>query len=294
MNHPLRILLQTTIPAIEDDWNIGRFSLLQQYLASLQDDQGNPLCQVTGRDRHADADGNDPVISNLDRSQFDQLWLLALDVGDGLGPADCQGILRFHQQGGGIFTTRDHQDMGISMCALNPISQFHYFNTRNRDPDETRCCIDDNITTYISFPNYHSGNNGDYQSIIPVEPIHELLKKPDGMIQFFPAHPHEGGVGVPEGNARARAIATGTSKITQRPFNLAVVDDPRSAGDLVTGRIVAQSTFHHLVDYNWDVTTGCPTFVDEPAGDGYQRSPEKLDDIKAYVRNLVLWLAPAA
>jgi len=30
MNEPIRILLQTTIPTVEDDWNIGCFSLLHQ------------------------------------------------------------------------------------------------------------------------------------------------------------------------------------------------------------------------------------------------------------------------
>jgi hypothetical protein len=34
---PIRILLQTTIPTIEDDWSIGRFSLLAGHLASLTD-----------------------------------------------------------------------------------------------------------------------------------------------------------------------------------------------------------------------------------------------------------------
>ncbi|WP_200955588.1 hypothetical protein [Sphingomonas sp. Root241] len=35
MSPPIRILLQTTIPGIEDDWNIGRFSMLRDYLAEL-------------------------------------------------------------------------------------------------------------------------------------------------------------------------------------------------------------------------------------------------------------------
>ena len=39
-----RILLQTTIPFVEDDWHIGRFSLLAEYLSSLKDDSG----RVTG------------------------------------------------------------------------------------------------------------------------------------------------------------------------------------------------------------------------------------------------------
>jgi len=47
---PIRILLQTTIPPIADDWNISRFSLLSRYLASLTASDRNPLCTVTARD----------------------------------------------------------------------------------------------------------------------------------------------------------------------------------------------------------------------------------------------------
>ena len=43
MGQPIRILLQTTIPATEDDWGIERFSRLHQYLVGLADDQGQPL-----------------------------------------------------------------------------------------------------------------------------------------------------------------------------------------------------------------------------------------------------------
>lgn len=36
---------------------------------------------------------------------------------------------------------------------------------------------------------------------------------------------------------------------------------------------------------------GCPSFVDEPAGDGIKKEPHALEDIKTYVRNVALWLA---
>ena len=32
MKNPVKILLQTTIPYAEDDWHIGRFSLLTEHL----------------------------------------------------------------------------------------------------------------------------------------------------------------------------------------------------------------------------------------------------------------------
>jgi len=57
------------------------------------------------------------------------------------------------------------------------------------------------------------------------------------------------------------------------------------------GRALAHSSFHHFADYNWDPDAGCPSFVDEPPGDGMKRNPRALADIEAYVRNAALWLA---
>lgn len=297
MEKPIRILLQTTIPTQEDDWSIWRFSLLRDYLASLKDDVGNPLFEVTARDREEDANGNDPVLSTLNRSDFDELWLFALDVGEGLSEQDSAGIITFRQQGGGILTTRDHQDMGSCMCSLGDIGEVHFFNTKNPDPDESRWRIDDPHTTYISWPNYHSGRNGDYQKITPVEPIHELLKNPNspsGLIEYFPTHPHEGAIGVPTTAKDTRVIALGKSIVTSRSFNLAVVLEQRQDEDgNQLGRAVATSSFHHFVDYNWDIEKGCPSFVDELPGDGIAQNPRALEDIQAYVRNVALWLAPA-
>ena len=134
MTAPIRILMQTTIPFAEDDWHIGRFSLLRDELASLKDDAGNPLYEVTTRDRESDAAGNDPVLSTLDTSDFKELWLFAVDTGDGLTGTDCQGITRFRQRGGGIMATRDHQDLGTSLCTLGGIGRAHFFHSKIPSP----------------------------------------------------------------------------------------------------------------------------------------------------------------
>ncbi|MEO1403448.1 MAG: hypothetical protein AAFV72_19675 [Cyanobacteria bacterium J06635_1] len=291
---PIKILLQTTLlPTEHDDWTICRFSLLQRYLGSLTDEAGAPLVAVVGRDRHPDEHGNDPVLSTLDSQDVDELWLFALDVGDGLSTQDCEGITRFHQQGGGILATRDHQDMGISMRPLQTIGSFHYFRTCQPDPDPDRCCRDDNDTMTIDWPNYHSGKNGDYQTITAVDLSHPLLQNSNGLIQRFPAHPHEGGVGAPANVPHAKVIAAGKSKVTGRDFNLVVAADrAQDTAGHTLGRVVAQSTFHHFVDYNWDIDQGCPSFVEEPPGTAIKDNPSGLEDIYAYVRNLALWLAP--
>ncbi len=84
MREQVKILLQTTIPFAADDWHIGRFSLLRAHLESLQADDGTPLYEVTARDRVEDEAGNDVVLSRLGESDFDELWLFAVDTGDGL------------------------------------------------------------------------------------------------------------------------------------------------------------------------------------------------------------------
>ena len=294
MKKPIKILLQTTIPFSENDWHIGRFSLLREHLESLKDENGNTLYEVTARNRENDAEGNDKVLSTLDTSDFDELWLFAVDTGDGLSSDECAAITRFRQRGGGIFSTRDHQDLGSSLCTIGGIGAAHYFHTKQPDPDESRHSRDDQDTRSIDYPNYHSGSNGDYQSIKTSGQIHELLQKPDGTgIEYFPAHPHEGGVGVPENDTSAQIIATGKSKISGKDFNLIVAFDrsiDRHGNRL--GRGIAESSFHHLVDYNWDTTKGCPDFVEEAPGDGYQKNPPALHDVKTYVANLARWLAP--
>ncbi|WP_287129693.1 hypothetical protein [Candidatus Cyanaurora vandensis] len=292
---PIQVLLQTTIPTVTDDWNIARFSLLHQYLASLKNTEGQPLCVVIARDREADSLGNDPVLSTLDQTEFDQVWLFAVDVGDGLSPADLAGLTQFREQGKGILTARDHMDLGCSLCALPDLGAAHFFHSHNPDPDTSRHRIDDPYTTYISWPNYHSGRNGDFQEILPQEPFHPLLVNPersDGMIHYFPAHPHEGAVGVPTGETQAQVIAQGTSLVTGRKFNLAVAFERHTTKTgQVLGRGVAASTFHHFCDYNWDAKQGAPSFVDEPVGETMQTEPTALQDTHRYMRNLLLWLA---
>jgi hypothetical protein len=294
MKRPIRILLQTTIPANEDDWHIGRFSLLFDHLSGLKDQEGDARCEVTARNPETNKDGDDEVLSRLDATDFDELWLFAVDMGDGLTVADCEGITRFRQRGRGILSTRDHQDLGSSLCTLGGVGRAHFFHSKHQDPDETRHARDDQETKDISWPNYHSGSNGDYQLVTPVEPLHELLRNVSslsGRIEYFPAHPHEGGVGVPEGTGHARVIATGTSKVTKRDFNLIVAfEKEQDEHGNTLGRAIAESSFHHFVDYNWDTSMGCPSFLREPPGDQIRREPERLEDVKTYVRNLALWL----
>jgi|GEM_PF-3561344 len=83
MSSPIRILLQTTIPGTADDWNIGRFSMLRDYLAGLTDEDGAPLCDVTARNRTAPG-SPDPILSTAAN-------IMRNDIGS-------RGLQRVHQR----------------------------------------------------------------------------------------------------------------------------------------------------------------------------------------------------
>jgi hypothetical protein len=274
MSRRPRVLLQTTIPYTEDDWHVGRFSLLRDEVATVAD--------VVARDRENGDNGNDPVLVTLDTSEFDQLWLIAVDKGNGITSDECGAITRFRERGGHVFVTRDHMDLGVSVCNLGGIGDAHYFHSRNPDPDPQNRVNDDRVTRSIQWPNYFSGPNGDVQTIATVEPVHPVLAG----VATLPSHPHEGSVGTPKGSLDARVVVRSVSKQTGRPFNIAVAFEGHDGG----GKGWAESTFHHFVDYNWDINAGCPSFLEEPPSDAIAKRPQLLDDTKRYVRNLVTWM----
>jgi len=276
------ILLQTTIVDIPDDWNVGRFSLLAEELARA----GHA---VTARNRDEATD--DSVLSVLNTLDYDQLWLMAVDTGHGLSPGDAAGIMRFRERGGGVLTARDHQDLGSCLACLGSIGQLNHFHNQNPEPHARR---DDQDNPNISWPNYHSGANGEYQPVMADEQAHELLRtdrKPSGRIEWFPAHPHEGAVSAPPEYDFAQVIGRGRSTVSGRTFNLAVVLDGETMADGgPAGRAVACSTFHHFADMNWDIDAGAPSFVTEPPSDEMKRDPSRLEVFKDYVRNIARWL----
>ena len=287
MTQPVNVLLQTTIEPTQNDWHIGRFSMLRDYLASLTASDGSRLFEVTARDRDP-IGAPDSVLSSLDRSKYDQLWLFAVDTGNGLDDADLAGILRFRARGGGLMITRDHMDLGCSICTLGPVGAAHVFHTHNITGPVP--APDDRDTPYIQWPNFHSGANGDVQRVAAELPVHPLMRDEEsetGTVMYLPAHPHEGAVVAPQSDPLARVIATGQSRASGQRFNIAVAFE-RSG---VEGRAIAESTFHHFADYNWDPRRGCPDFVTEAPAYTLPDTPRAMASVHRYVRNVALWLA---
>jgi len=172
-------------------------------------------------------------------------------------------------------------DLGCSICGLGPIGAAHVFHTHNIDgpvPDP-----DDRDTPYIQWPNFHSGANGDVQRVQAELPVHPVMRD----VTYLPAHPHEGAVVAPTAEPRARVIATSKSLSTGRRFNIAVAFE-RSATE---GPALAESTFHHFADYNWDPRRGSPDFVTEAPKYTLPGEPLAMASVHRYVRNVALWLA---
>ncbi len=283
MADTVRILLKTTIPTTEDDWHIGRFSRLVAHLAA----SGGGF-DVTARDRIIDAQGDDLDLRSAAEGAFDQVWLIAVDVTGALTARDIDHIAAFRARGGGLFLTRDHQDLGACLARLGAVGATQHFQSVNPEADEARRCCDDLEMPAITWPNYHSGANGDLQAIEVARPVHPIMRRASGdPIARLPAHPHEGAVGVPDGlGDAARLIACGRSATSGAVFGLCVaIEEPGQ------GRAVSDSSFHHLADFNWDPRLGCPSFVDEAPGDEVLRDPRALDDVHAYVSNIAAWLA---
>src|SRR5262249_20248855 len=142
----------------------------------------------------------------------------------------------------------------------------------------------------IGWPNFHSGANGGIQRIEASLPLHPIMRdaaSESGAVMYLPAHPHEGAVAVPASSTNARVIATGTSRTTGNRFNIAVAfERSRDAGPAL-----AESTFHHFADYNWDTRNGSPDFVSERPVNDLPNDARAVASVQCYVRNVALWLA---
>jgi hypothetical protein len=280
------LLLQTTIEGDPDDWNITRFSRLTEFLSQLRDRNGQLAFRVTARNRGRCGEP-DAILSKLPELEFDQLWLFAVDAGDGLTAADCAGISRFRQLGGRLLVTRD-MDLGRCVCNLDGVGAAHHFHGNNAERNDRG--PDNPLSSDIVGPNHRVAADGGFQRVRAVGHIHPVMRdrhSVTGVIQYLPAHPHEGVVNVPPGETSARVIVAGQSVASGRRFNIAVAFERSDRG----GRAIAQSSFHHFSDCNWDPNADCHSFGGDPAGGSIARSPEALRSTRQYVSNVAFWLA---
>lgn len=258
-----KILVQTTLCDGEGEWQVERFSSLISLLRS----DGH---EILARNRSPRYDGSDEILSSLDESDFQELWLFAADRGDGLAPADVRGILRFREAGGGIFASRDHENVGLSLLNLGSVGLVNHFRSYNR-PRRSR--------GYFPAPDRITAG-GEYQRIVPLEPVHELLRTPkssSGVIEYFPAIEHETAMSVPPYAPFARVIAVSGTAYGGAANVAIAIDDELCHDGRRCGRAVATSCLHHFADGPWTGHTDGPSEI-----------------FKDFARNIARWLTPAS
>ena len=192
---------------------------------------------------------------------------MAVDVGDGLTAADVGGhraVPRERRR-----SAHRPRPPGPGQLPARARSRWARSTTSTRRTRIRAQMRDDQDTPTISWPNYHSGANGDYQPVFTDEPVHELLRttrddqRTDRMVPGPPARGRGVGMRPVRRRSSRRAEAPPPAAASTSPWcwTASAAPDGRPMG-----RALAASTFHHFADYNWDLDCGAPSFVTEPPG----------------------------
>lgn len=199
---------------------------LGEILNVLGDDPwSHVVFQVTKAHRQADATAD---LSNFrfnahDLSQYSQIWLFGISTTlDPLSPGELKALAQFMDQGGGVFATGDHQDLGRPICAEVPrVRSMRRWYWPNPGPNGEPVAPDQSgplrHDTVMDVDPATPGLQGDQSDKVP-QPIrprwytrrvgsgiihwvhrfpHSVLCGPSGVIQYLPDHMHEGRCEVP-------------------------------------------------------------------------------------------------
>ena len=229
---PIRVLLQTTIQHADDDWHVGRFSLLRDHLQALRAPDGNPLCAVTARDR-ARAD-DDPVLSRLGPGALRRDVALRGRRRQRPDAARVRGHLRVsraRRRHPGRPGSSRSRHVPVRIRCLGPIEHFHRLQPEaDEGAANRRRSKPGDLLAQLSL-----GLERRPAADPAVSPAHPLLFRDGqsaagGLLAHFPAHPHEGAIAPPPDDPNVRVVAEGRSTLSGRAFNLVVAED-RVPGD---------------------------------------------------------------
>lgn len=248
--------------------------------------------------------------------KYDVLFLFGVSSGPALSSDQLSVISTFMDNGGGVFATGDHAELGRAMCAEIPrVRSMRYW----KSPDVPSAGGADRLTTNLPgaddsyqfddqsdalpqrlYPTYYAAEDGIPANSRP----HYLLQHPTKkIIEVFPDHPHEGECVVPGslaggdwpdatlgGSVAPELIALsmsagggfpGKQPVVPRSFGAICAYDGHLAG---VGRVTTDATWHHFINVNLVHTTGGPGL----AGD-----PDALERVHTYFRNTAEWLMPS-
>lgn len=162
-----------------------------------------------------DADITSFRFDTHDLSQYDQIWLFAVErAGSEISEPELRAISQFMDGGGGVFATGDHEDLGVAMGGAVPrvrsMRKWHWPNpgpngepvapavggpdrydtlSEGNDPGIQFDDQSDDIPQRIT-PRLYAG--WPWNKFFFVSHPHPLLCGPRGVIRILPDHPHEG------------------------------------------------------------------------------------------------------
>ena len=246
--------------------------------------------------------------TDIDLREYSQIWLFGYhdDTENmDLEPLEIQAIEQFMDDGGGIFATGDHEELGNQLCGnIKRVKSMRLWSGSDvpNASDETR--NDTNQKNLVTNA-YAADNQSDIypQHIIAHYDVfgnpHPILSAgASNTINILPDHPHEGECRLPDTVEYDQypdgfffkplpvIVATSTnntestkggsdSKPYPKCFPAICAYDGRRAN---VGRIVTDATWHHFLNYNLE------GFYGSPNQDNYET-------ISRYYNNIAMWIA---
>lgn len=318
----VRILAYADGPVALDG---GSFQGLQHVFSVLK---SNTYSYVKFEPQFAHRDGTDPSatisgakkLTDLDiLNNYDEIWFFGFNAGQSLDAAELTALDQFMSapKSGGILVTGDHANLGQGLAGqIKRAGKMRKYPAPNNvapgwnttlvegsDPNATYDFNDqsDDVPQKIRWRRYDLA--GGLVLLNRFRP-HPVLCGPDGPIDVFPDHQHEGEAlaPLPAAGDTAWPSKAGHQEIPQ-VIAWGRIKDPAatqygneigvlSAYDGHTvdvGRIVADSTWHHWFDIN---LIGLPFDATYAGFDATLAGQAALKNINAFFLNVGVWLAP--
>lgn len=261
-----------SIIAATPAWNAHTISTADRF--------GDPNATIPGNFNFATA------TKAVTRANYDQLWLFGVHRTNNISNAERRVIAQFMEDGGGVFATGDHEDLGAGMCSNLPRvrGMREWFSIPVSGPTRIDTVVHSGIDAGHQFTDQSDRFT---QRIFPhftgTSPnfiAHPLLQSPAGVIDVMPDHAHESECKIPNdlsqtmningknfveyptggGGAQPRPERVSTSvsggrfltdaqkpPVTPRCFLGIVAYNGDVPG---VGRIVCDSTWHHFININ--------------------------------------------
>lgn len=277
-------------------------------------------------DSSADSAFRSKRLDEIDLSKFDEIWFFGFGSGNALTPGEVTVLKNFMDvQGGGVLVTGDHATLGSAIGQQVPRAgkmrkwtsspsqgglDRHSTLREGHEPGFDFNDQSDDVPQQIRLKQYFLGYSGPF--LRRYRP-HEVLCGPDGPIDVFPDHMHEGEAiapttsldpiewrknssgaqELPEVIAWGKIVQGGLSK-SGTEFGVVSVYNGHNVAEGTfnnVGRVIADSTWHHWFDINLIGVSGSlnPDTQGFPVSSSGQAVLKK---IEAYFLNVAIWLAP--